>query len=357
MTIRKRGKNYWVDFSFDCHRIRKRSPDNSYKGAQAYETLLRQRLARGESLTKPISKITTHTFKEVALKWLELYVKSNNKPSEYLNRKTILNGSLIPYFGTKNIAEIESLEIEKYKNYLLEQRKLSPKSINNYLCVLSRCLKTAQEWKILQDVPKFKLLKVPPQEYDFLTEPESKRLLQYADDVWHDMILLAIRTGLRFGELIALQWSDVNFNDAVLTVNRNIVRGFEGSPKNNKTRIIPLTPSVIEMFQRRKRNCKYIFHNGESNPLRYNVCRDKLREVCILSGLRLISWHVLRHTFATHLSDKNISIVAIQELMGHSDIKTTRRYTHPNLPVLQNAIKMLEPVFQENVTIASQVIS
>lgn len=357
MAIRKRGKVYWVDFSFDRIRIRKRSPDNTYKGAQAYELLLRQRLSRGEPLHTSSAKIDAYTFKELALKWLALYVKSNNKPSEYMNRKTILNGNLIPYFGRKPIGEIDSELIEKYKQYLLEQRKLSPKSVNNYLCILSRCLKSAEEWNILKEVPRFKLLKVPPQKYDFLTEQETDVLLQNSNGTWYDMILLAVKTGLRFGELIALKWSDIQFEHKLLTVHSNIVRGIEGSPKNNRTRIIPLTGNIIEMLQNKEQDNLYVFHDEQGKPFRYNVCRFKLREICVLSGMRIITWHVLRHTFATQLSAKNISIVVIQELMGHSDIKTTRRYTHPNLTVLQNAINVLEPVFQENVTIASQIKS
>lgn len=78
-----------------------------------------------------------------------------------------------------------------------------------------------------------------------MTEEETHSLLLEAKGQWKDMIYLAVNTGLRFGELIALKWDDINFNEKVLTVNRSIVRNVEGSPKNNKSRIIPLSQSTF----------------------------------------------------------------------------------------------------------------
>jgi integrase len=354
MAIRKRGKVYWVDFSFNKFRYRKRSPDNTFQGAKAYELLLQQKLARGEPLEE--QKVTVRlTFQEVALQWFEVYVKNNNKQSEINNKRNILKSCLIPYFGKKYIEQINNYDIEKYKNFLLQDRKLSPKTINNQLSVLSRCLKSAVEWDLLKYLPNIKLLKVPPQKYDYLTESESKLLLQNANGVWQDMILLVLQTGLRFGELIALRWQDIDLEKKVLTVNRNIVKGVEGSPKSNKARTVPLTSSILYMLKEKKKDCEFIFHDTDKNPLKYGNCMHHLHRACKKAGLRIIGWHVLRHSFASQLVSKNNSIVAIKELLGHSDIKTTMRYSHVNLPVLQNAIDSLESVFNENVTITSQL--
>ncbi len=414
MTVLKRGKVYWVDFSHNRRRHRKPSPDNSYKGAQAYELLLRQKLARGEPLEAP-REISTPLFKEVALQWLNVAVKNNNKLSEFKNRYYILQSDLIPYFGKREIYKINSYDVEQYKSYLLKKRQLAPKTINNRLCILSRCLKTAVEWGIMEITPKIKLLRVPPQKYDYLTEIETQHLLRHAEGIWHDMILLAVRTGLRFGELIALRWEDIDFQEKSLTVNRSIVRNIEGSPKNNKSRKIPLTSSVFEMLKVREKivdnnqknkgknkerevennvdknqknsvensegmireirkkirkrevessvdkseknsgknseeGGKYVFHNQGGNPLRYDLCRNGLYGICKAAKMRRVSWHKLRHSFASHLAAKRVSIIAIKELLGHSDIKTTMRYAHVNLPVLEDAVRSLEM----NDTIASQ---
>lgn len=354
MTVIKRGNSYWIDIGFDRKRIRKRSPDNSYKGAKAYEALIRQKLARGKPLEeqKPLMK---HRFKEIALQWLEIYVKNNNKPSEYVNKRNILNNTLIPFFGNYYITDIKTQDIENYKAYLLGTRKLSPKSINNYLSILSKCLKTAFESEILASIPRIRLLKVAPQKFDYLTEAETELLLQSAKGMWHDLILLAVRTGLRFGELIALKYEDIDFKSQTITIRRNMVRGIEGSPKNNRIRTVPLTKSVIEMLYKKSSTNEYIFRVSEGKPLYYTLCLKQLHKICRLAGLRKISWHVLRHTFASHLAAKGISIFAIKELLGHSDIKMTMRYSHVNLPILRSAIDVLEPAIKFNGTITAQL--
>lgn len=354
MAIIKRNKSYWIDIGFNHQRIRKRSPENSYKGAMAFEALIRQKLARGEALSEP-KPHDKKLFCEIALQWLEVYVKNNNKYSEFLSRQYILKGRIIPFFKSKYIDEISSYNIEQYKQYLLSKQGLSPKTTNNYLCILGRCLKSAAEWGMLQTVPQIKLVKVPPQKYDYLTEAEAELLLNSAEGMWQNMILLAVRTGLRFGELIALKWEDIKFSDGILTVTRNIVRNIEGSPKNNKSRIIPLTQSVLQMLSGIDKKYEYIFHDKNGRPLKHDFCRDNLHAICKKAGLRTIGWHGLRHSFASHLASGHNSIVAIKELMGHSDIKTTMRYAHVNLPVLKNVIQSLEPAIMLNGTLTAQL--
>lgn len=353
MSVRKRGNSYWIDFGFNKKRIRKKSPENSFKGAKAFEALIRQKLARGQPLEDPKPE-RKYTFKEFAPQWLEVDVKNNNKPSEYYNRKNILANTLIPYFGNKHIDNITTYDIEQYKSTLLNERDLSSKSVNNYLSILRKCLKSALESDIIKILPRIKPLKVSPQTFDFLSESETELLLNRSNGKWHDMIFLAVKTGLRFGELIALKWQDIDFNSQTLTVRRNIVHGIEGSPKNNKTRTVPLTQSVIEMLSQMDRDNPYVFHNDKGGPLHYTYCRKKLHRFCNLAGLRIINWHILRHTFASHLATKGVSVFAIKELLGHSDIKMTMRYVHPNLPMLKTAIEALEPELPFNGTIASQ---
>jgi integrase len=352
MTVIKRGKSYWIDIGFNHRRYRKRSPDNSFKGAKAYELLLRSRLARGEPMDEP-SKLPTATFKDVAIQWLELYVKNNNKPSEYINRGNVLRYTLLPYFDNKDINTITSYHIELFKSYLLSERKIVAKSVNNYLSILNGCLKYAKETGVLNELPRVKWLKLPPQNHDFLTEEETELLLQHATGMWHDIILLAVRTGLRFGELIALQWKDVNFEEKLIVVQRNVARGFIGTPKNNRTRTIPLCSSVLEMLANRKRDNEFVFHrNGKI--LEYKSCHYWLNKYSKYAGLRKIGWHVLRHTFATRLAVNGAVLLAVRDLLGHQDIKTTQRYAHPTLPILQTAIEILEPAKKLNGTLTTQ---
>lgn len=101
MSVRKIKNSWWVDFTFNRRRYRKRSPENSRAGAAAYEIVLRQHLARGE----PINDIgprasETETFKSFSETWFEDYVRPNNKYSEQRTKRYVLSAALVPFSGT-----------------------------------------------------------------------------------------------------------------------------------------------------------------------------------------------------------------------------------------------------------------
>jgi len=239
------------------------------------------------------------------------------------------------------LEHITSYEIEKYKATEIKHQT-SNKTINNTLGVLSKCLRVAEEWELITKVPRIKRLKVAPQKYDFLSSEECDYLLRSTDDLLHDMVLFALNTGLRFGELIAMSWSDINFKENVLTVSKAISRGYLGSTKSNKIRYIPLNREVLAMLEQRNKTDDLIFANTEGKYLPQENCRRLLHSALKKIGFRKIGWHVFRHTFASRLAEKGISMRTIQELLGHSDTNTTMRYAHLSPLVLRDAVKMLE---------------
>src|SRR5215831_7142720 len=113
MAVRMIKRTWWVDFRFHHTRHRQRSPDNSRAGALAYEAVLRQKLARGETLD-PEEKTGSDeiTFGQFAWQWFDQYVKANNKISEQYSKEKILKSSLIPFFGAMRLDEITTERIE-----------------------------------------------------------------------------------------------------------------------------------------------------------------------------------------------------------------------------------------------------
>ena len=338
MGVRKRYNKWWVDFSFGRTRYRKVSPENSKKGAEAYEIVLKQRLARGESIDKV--EETKILFKDFAADWFQTYVKSNNKHSEIISKEKILRVHLLPFFGRCNLDSITNLNVEKYKARKIEE-KLNPKTINNHLTVLHKSLQCALEWGIIKSCPITKKLKTPPQKFDFLSEEESRQLINSANGIMRDMIVVALETGLRFGELIALTWEDVNFVQHELIIRQAFALGVLGSTKSNKIRHIPMTPSVYEILKGREKDKSFVFPSLNGTPLDQSRSIKRLYRICENAGLRKIGWHVLRHTFASHLAQAGANLVAIQNLLGHSDIHTTMRYAHINSSLLRDAIDSL----------------
>lgn len=338
MGVRKRDNRWWVDFSFNETRYRKPSPENSRSGAQAYELVLKRRLARGEPIDG--RKEDQTTYKDFAANWFQVYVKNNNKHSEILSKEKILRVHLLPFFGQYKLTAITNIDIEKYKAKKIESG-LNPKTINNQLAVLRRSFNIALEWGVVKSCPVIKKLKTPPQDFDFLSVEESRLLVNSANGVWRDMINIALGTGLRFGEIKALTWKDVDFKKRELTIRQAFAEGVLGSTKSNRIRRIPMTESVHETLSGLKKSGGYVFAGKDGKPMEQSTSIRRLQRICKQAGIRKIGWHVLRHTFASHLAQSGANLVAVQNLLGHSDIRTTMRYAHINGAVLREAINIL----------------
>jgi len=341
MSVIKRGNKYWICFRYNRTRYRKASLENSYAGAKAYEAVIRQRLARGENLeteAKKPEKIST--FQEFSKQWFEVYVKNNNKYSEATNKASILKTHLVPFFGPKRLDQINGLDIENFKAKEIKAG-LSYKSINNFLIVISRCLKVAQEWEIIERVPRIKLLKVQAQKFDHLSEEECQLLLDKSDGLLRDLILVALKTGLRFGELIALEWKDIDLANRQMTVRQSIYRGRLGGTKSNKIRFVPLLDDVCETLKSRLSKNSFVFIKDNGDWLSPMLCLRWLHRACDRAGIRKVGWHTLRHTFASQLAQHGVSITIVKDLLGHSDIRTTMRYSHLTTSATREAVLLL----------------
>jgi integrase len=237
---------------------------------------------------------------------------------------------------------IGARDIERFKSQKFRE-KLSAKTINNYLTILHKALAVAQEWGLLKVVPPVKWLKVPPIKFDFLTFEEAERLLAAADPEWRTMIMVALKTGLRQGELLALTRDDVDLVAGRLVVNRNLSRGELTTPKNGRTREIPLGDIVtVELKRERHLRSDLIFCKKNGQSLTSGECKHPLYRACKRAGLRRIGWHVLRHTFASHLVMRGATIKAVQELLGHATIEMTMRYAHLSPDVRKDAVRLLD---------------
>jgi integrase len=270
-------------------------------------------------------------------------VKNNNKYSEILSKEKILRVHLVPYFGGMDLNEINNLDIEKYKAQK-KQVGLSAKTINNHLTVLRKAFQCALDWGAVKTCPTVKRLKTPQQKYDFLTQEECRDLFAAADGIYRDMIMVALGTGLRFGELIALSWEDVDFKIGELTIRQSYAMGVLGSTKSDRIRHIPISDSVRHTLYRIRKDKGLVFTDTQGNPLNQCQCVYRLYAICKKAGLRKIGWHTLRHTFASHLVQAGANLVAVQGLLGHSDIRTTMRYAHINRAALREAIGILDGI-------------
>ncbi|MBK8170736.1 MAG: site-specific integrase [Sandaracinaceae bacterium] len=279
---------------------------------------------------------------------LGTYVAANNKHSERDAKKSIIDRHLVPAFGPLRLDQIGPREIETLRAAMREA-KFGAKRINNVVGCLMKLLEYAHEVGLIAKPRRVKPLRVPPQKYDFLDVPEYARLLRAAehDPQTYAMILVAGDAGLRLGEVMALGWTDVDLTAKRLTVsrsawNRGKVEHLD-APKSGRDRRIDMSNRLVEALKAiRHLRGDRIFVRPGGKYMTPKTMESALHYTCRKAGIRLISWHKLRHTFASHLAMDNADIKTIQEYMGHSTVAMTLKYMHLAPGHKREAIDRLE---------------
>lgn len=348
MTIRRIRNSWFVDFHFGGERCRKISPLNTRAGALAYEMFLRKEAGLHGSVgaalraNQPKHQTPCPTLNEFCFRWFRGYVNVNNRPAEQKHKRNAFERHLLPHFGHLRLCDIGTEEIESYKGKK-RQECFAAKSINNHLAILHRCLISAKEWNVLRtEVPRIPALKPREANFRFLTEIESLQLLKAVPaGIFRTMVLMGLRTGMRYCELSGLHWSDVDLERKLATVSCSMVAGHLSPPKNGRIRHIPMTVELVEALTQLPRKGDYVFHqNGEF--IHYSTAWRIIDAASRIANIEHVSWHDLRHTFASQLMERGASVLSVQKLLGHADIQITMRYSHLGKDALRDAVALLE---------------
>jgi len=289
------------------------------------------------------------TFRAHAEEVLVLHAAVENKHSERKSKRSILDCHLLPAFGELTLDAIGPRQIAAYKAEKLKpsdgSEGLKPKTINNHLTVLRKCLVLAREWGRLAVVPTVGFLRVAKPEIDFFTFDEATRLLAHVDrDPWYVMILCGLRAGLRQGELLELRWDDVDLVKGVLRIRRAIYDGVIDVPKGGRMREVPLSDELRAALRKLPSRFAHglVWPRADGRNLTKGEAKWPLWRACKQAGLRRVGWHVLRHTFASHLVMRGVPLKAVQELLGHATIDMTMRYAHLAPDVTRDAVRLLD---------------
>ncbi|MEM9493477.1 MAG: site-specific integrase, partial [Myxococcota bacterium] len=314
------------------------------------------------------------TFREFVEGRFMEYTAERNKHSEVLSKKSTLNCHLLPFFGEMRLDEIRPLQIEDYKREKLKNGRvfkgktvkkgkakkpgLSKKTIDNHLIILRRVLNLAREWGMIESVPKHELYRPKEQKFDFCDFGEADQLIVGARSLparfsrdrfavgegdWGRMIVVGLKTGMRIGELLALRWPHVLARWNKLRVVEATTRKVTDSTKSGKDRDIPLSRLALEALRaQRHLRGPYVFCDLDGAQLTREQCVKPLEQACQQAGLRRLTWHVLRHTFASHLVMRGVPLKVVQELLGHASIETTMKYAHLAPSACQAAVQVLD---------------
>jgi integrase len=217
---------------------------------------------------------------------------------------------------------------------------------DDLLTVLNKLLKTAVEWDALDRMPcTIRLLPLPKCSASFHDFEDYERLVTAAkSDPNADLaVLLGGEAGLRCGELMALEWSDVDLAKRQLRVERSQWKEHITATKGGRVRHVPLTKRLAAALkEHRHLRGPRVLCLDDGSPLTQRLVQGRVARAARRANLRNVGVHVLRHTFCSHLAMKGVGARAIQELAGHRDLSTTQRYMHVSPAAVENAIRLLD---------------
>jgi len=324
-------------------RERRKAPGGSRSAALRWgEARERELLLHG--LPRPRKEVPT--LAEFAPRFLEGYAEANRqKPSGIAAKETILRVHLIPRLGGRRLDAITTEDVQFLKGKL---RGKTAKTVNNVLSVLNVLLKVAVEWDVIDKMPcTIRLLRAgQPSEAPFHDFDEYEALIDAAarlDPRAHLIVLLGGDAGLRCGEMMALEWTDVDFRKRQLWVRRSEWRGKVTTPKGGRPRLVPLTARLVSTLRgHRHLQSPRVLCRDDGLPLSQKIVRVFVSKAARLANLANGGVHALRHTFCSHLAMRGAPARAIQELAGHKDLTTSQRYMHLSPAAVEAAIRLLE---------------
>ncbi len=313
---RSDGKKAWYyDFSYNKKRYIK------YAGTTKTQAQRAKEKRRTEVLNEELglsTKINNPRIEEFSAIFLE-----RRKHMKSIKRVDLSARTLLLFFKGMNMASIEASNIADFIRYR-KSMGVSNATVNRDLATLKCMYNYAIKWKdvLFNPMKDVDLLKEPDGRTRYLTLEEAKCLIKNSRDHIKPIIITALNTGLRLGELLNLQWSKVHLNNPENQYIELI------KTKNNKTRFIPLNTVMIELLLRLKKESRseYVFVNSWGERLR--DLRTTFQNTLEKSDIKDFRFHDLRHTFASHYLMSGGDLMSLKEILGHSSLKMVQRYAH-----------------------------
>ncbi|MGE0825512.1 MAG: tyrosine-type recombinase/integrase [Candidatus Binatia bacterium] len=278
--------------------------------------------------------------------WLETYVKVHCKERTLWLYEAAFRIYLFPAFGSQDISEISRDAVKKLAYDMLAQGR-TRSTVNGVLAPLHGMFTQAIEDGHADRNPCFKILRKSRKEageqeqrISFLTKEEVGLLLRTSQEHFpavYPFLSLLIRTGIRMGEAIGLQWGDLDFQGRFISIQRTLSHGKLTTPKSGKSRRVDMSLQLTEtlkasLVERKQETLQHgwrevpewVFISTERNPIdQANFHNRVWRKLLAKAGLRYIRVHDLRHTFASLLIQNGESLAYVKEQMGHHSIKIT----------------------------------
>jgi len=349
MALYKRGAVWWMRLSYQGRQIRRSTDVTDRKLAERIYFKMRGLVAQGTWCERPV--VQHRQVKDL----LERYLRDHSAPNKAAlthRRDRSLAAHLLRAFGDIPIDQLRPARLAEYKASRRAQGA-APQTLNAELILLGHAYKLAErewEWATHNPVLRIAKEKVRNGVERWLTPEEEQRLLAASPPWLQEIIVFALHTGMRRGEILTLQWSHVDLSRHTLTILEQ---------KNGARDTLPVNETAMEVLQARAavrtNSTEAVFVNEAGHPREARNLLRAFYPAMRKAGITRFRFHDLRHTFATRLIQAGVDVYTVQKLGRWKTISMVLRYAHHQPESLRGGAEVLDRLRRENSTKLAQL--
>jgi integrase len=337
----KGSKFWWYKFTWKGEAVRRSTKQTNKRVAEQIEAAQKTSLAKGE--VGIVEREPAPTLKQFSGRFMHaVSIRCAEKPRTVEFYREKLN-RLLEYPAMASAA-LDAIDEALIEEYVQQRRKLvAPATVNRQLATLRRALRLAHEWKVIDRLPRIRLLQGERTREFVLSREQEPVYLNATPEPLKDLALLMLDTGLRDGEALALKWPDLHLKPAP-TAKFGYLQVWKGKSAKAR-RTVSLTARVREMLTGRSKesSSEFVFPGRGGNPILVTSLdhqHAKVRDLLKMPEDFVV--HSLRHTMLTRLGLLGVDAFTIMKIAGHSSITVSQRYVHPSPESVESAFEKLE---------------
>lgn len=358
--IYKRGNVFWIAYAgLDGKIIRESSKSTKFKDAE--DLIIQRKQSIREGKMPEVKVIKNYTFNDLVkdyLKWAERQRASSQKELVINQLKERFGKLPLRRFDTKLVEAYQSERLHAGKKVLKNDEIVAnkPATINRHIATLKHMFTKAVEWDMVEEetlkrVRRVKMLEENNRRLRYLTKEECQKLIESCVDYLKPIVITALNTGMRKGEILALKWDNVDLNNGFILLDA-------GMTKNGERREIPINATLRATLEElykgtvkkpRRIDVPYVFYDSNTGKAFVRLQRCFI-SACKKANIRDFRFHDLRHTFASHLVMAGIDLTTVKELLGHKELTMTLRYAHLAPAHKVKAVDILDQALQNSPT-------
>jgi integrase len=360
--IYKRGLTYWIHYTDQHGKFHRESArSKKFSVAQGLLTKRRNAIDAGKNMEDEKRRLKRFTFGELADKYL-VFCKSQRG---YLPKKSVVE-QLKKKFEDYPLRNLTMLALETYQQEMLAAKIIDPENpdapnppnkyavatVNKRLTVIRHMLTKAVDWNMVEEETRRKAYKVKLKggtvsRLRYLQYSECEKLLSNCLPHLKPIVMTALHTGMRRGEILSLRWDDVDMKNRFIFLRNT-------TTKSGKPREIPINDTLYGVLKSlpRRIDVPWVFPNPsdlkpskDGTPVKsvkpIGDVKNSFRAACTKAGIRDFTFHDLRHTFASHLVMEGVDITTVSRLLGHASLTMTLRYAHLAPKHMASAVNVL----------------